>query len=101
MKLAGVEIGSVVAVPSQVLKTEHSKTARPDDGRRQEERDHYYTESRRIMLVHRLFPSTEPGQVYELLIYVLPARSGTLAGVERVEYFFGGFGWENKVFVAR
>jgi hypothetical protein len=101
MKVAGVEIGSSVALPNQVLKSDHSKAARQDEGRRKLERDEYYASARRVMLVHRLFPSTEPGQVYEILIYLVPARSATLAGVERVEYFFGGHGWNNRVFTAR
>lgn len=87
MRLAGVEIGSSVALPNQVLKSEHSKTAKQDDGSRQLERDKYYENARRVMLVHRLFPSTEPGQVYEILIYLLPARSATLAGVKELSIF--------------
>lgn len=101
MKVAGLEIGSGVTLPSQLLKSEYSKIAQPDDGRRREERDNYYSECRRIMLVHKLFPSTEPGELYDILIYVLPARGANLSVVDRVEYFFGGFGWNNKVFTVR
>ncbi len=100
MKIGGVEVGAVVAIPSKLEKTEHSKTSRIDDGRRHQERDQYYAAARRVMLVHRLFPTTEAGQLYDILIYLVPAYRGTLSGVDRVEYFFGGYGWQNKVFVA-
>src|SRR5687767_3207938 len=39
VRVAGVEIGAVFATPNQTLKSEHSKTARVDDGRRQQERN--------------------------------------------------------------
>lgn len=52
------------------------------------------------MLVHKLFQSTEAGELYDILIYVVPTRKATLSGVSRVEYFFGGYGWQNRIFEA-
>src|SRR6266446_6256437 len=57
----------------------------------------HYNETRRIMLVHRLFLSSRPNQVYDVLIYLVPHYEGSLVGVTGVEYFFGGY-WANKVF---
>jgi hypothetical protein len=60
-------------------------------------RDQFKESSRHLMLVHRLFLSTKPGQIYDALIYVVPTRSGSLAGVTHVDYFFGRY-WGNKIF---
>jgi len=38
----------------------------------------------------------EDGQLYDILIYVIPHKS-SLAGVISVEYFFGTY-WGNKIF---
>jgi hypothetical protein len=60
-------------------------------------RENFYDETRRVMLVHRLFRSTKPGQVYDVLIYLVPRDNVTLVAVTGVEYFFGRY-WGNKVF---
>ena len=52
------------------------------------------------MVVHRLFKSAESGQLYDVLIYLVPARGGNLSSVQRVEYFFGGFDWKDRIFPA-
>jgi hypothetical protein len=101
MKIGAVEIGAVIAIPSRIEKTENLQTFRDDeDKRRKQERESYYKKTRRIMLVHKLFPSTESGELYDILIYLIPAFGGTLASVQRVEYYFGGLGWKHKIFSA-
>ena len=100
VKLGSIEVGAVIATPARIEKAEQSRTARSDDGRRQRERADYYDRARRVMLVHRLSPSTEEGQLYDILIYVVPAIQGSLASVAQVEYFFGAFGWKNQIFTA-
>ena len=40
------------------------------------------------------------GEVYDILIYVVPAKRGSLSGVSKVEYYFGGRGWRNKIFTS-
>lgn len=59
-------------------------------------REQYYVQSRRIMLVHRLYRSTKPNQVYDILIYLVPHPDGSLIEVVSVEYFFGRY-WGNHV----
>jgi len=100
IKLAGIEVGAVVALPSRLEKTDTVKSVREDDGTRRSERETYYARCRRAMLVHKLLPSSEPGELYDILIYVVPAFRGSLAGVSRVEYYFGGYGWKDRIFVA-
>lgn len=100
VKLWNLEIGAVNALPSALEKTE-SGVWRPDaDERRANERSAFYERTRRVMLVHKLFSSTEKGELYDILIYVVPSKDGTLSGVHRLEYFFGGHRWKNRIFVA-
>jgi hypothetical protein len=60
-------------------------------------RDSLYSEARNVMLVHRLQRSVDDGQLYDILIYLVPHQNASLAGVTKVEYFFGRH-WGNKVF---
>ena len=102
LKVWNIEVGAVVsALPSQMEKAKEARVSREDENKkRRTEREGYYQRTRRVMLVHKLFPSTESGQLYDLLIYIVPAQGGTLLCVQRVEYYFGGFGWEHRIFVA-
>jgi len=100
IKVWNLEIGAVNALPSALAKTEEGVWRSDENKRRENERATFYDSTRRVMLVHKLFQSTEKGELYDLLIYVVPAKDGTLSGVHRVEYFFGGHGWANRIFVA-
>jgi hypothetical protein len=60
-------------------------------------RETYYSQTRKLMLVHRLFRSTKPDQVYDVLIYLSPHGDSSLASVVRAEYYFGRY-WGYKVF---
>jgi hypothetical protein len=102
INLSAVELGALEARPGQInAATEKERGIREDsDRRRSNEREQYYEHTRRIMVVHRLFKSAETSQLYDVLIYLVPARGGSLASVQRVEYFFGGFGWKDRIFPA-
>ena len=60
-------------------------------------RNKYYEECRGVMLVHRLQHSITDGQLYDVLVYVIPHKTTSFAGVSSVEYFFGHY-WGDKVF---
>jgi hypothetical protein len=60
-------------------------------------REAYFSQTRKVMLVHRLFRSTKPDQVYDVLIYLSPHEDSSLASVVRAEYYFGRY-WGYKVF---
>lgn len=101
VKVWNLEIGAVNALPSAIEKTENARISRSDENQsRENERRAYYDRARRVMLVHKLFQSTEKGELYDILIYVIPSKDGTLSGVQNVEYFFGSYGWKNRIFVA-
>jgi len=99
LKIASVELGSIVVVPGgEVSQQEKEIGVRPDaDHVRERERAAYREKLREVMLVHRLYRSREEGQLYDLIIYVVPHKEASLAGVSRVEYFLGGY-WGNKIF---
>ena len=51
-----------------------------------------------LFLVHRLSPSTETDQLYDVLIYLVPGQKfGTLLTVASVDYYFGSY-WNKNVF---
>jgi hypothetical protein len=67
------------------------------DGRREKERAALRQSARDVMLVHRLQRSKQDRQLYDILIYVLPHKSASLAGVKTVEYYFGKY-WKSKIY---
>jgi hypothetical protein len=66
------------------------------DGPWTKSRDEVYATHRKLFLVHRLFPSSSPGQLYDILIQ-LTAHKTDIHGVAKVQYFFGD-GWRNQVY---
>jgi len=99
IKIASVELGPIVVASGQeVSQREKEIGVRQDKGKtRENERRAYRAQSRDIMLVHRLYRSREVGQLYDLIVYIVPHKQASLAGVSRVEYFLGSY-WGNKVF---
>jgi hypothetical protein len=99
VKVGGVEIGAaagLVATPGDFSSEDSRVGVFEDDNSRAAQRHDIYKTSRGAMLVHRLQKSNENGQLYDVLIYIIPHKSN-LAGVVKVEYFFGSY-WHNKVF---
>lgn len=100
IKLAGLEIGpssGLVASSGDFSAADNRVGIFLDDGTREKARSGIYKQAHGVMLVHRLQRSEEEGQQYDALIYVIPHKSTSFAGVSSVEYYFGRF-WGNKVF---
>jgi hypothetical protein len=100
VKVGSLELGSVPAVPGNEITPKESKYkvfVEDGNGIRGQERARYYESCRNVMLVHKVFKSFEEGQLFDIQIYLIPHFEGSLAGVARVEYFFGRM-WGNKVF---
>lgn len=100
-KVGFVEIGpssGMVAKPGDFSNEDTRVGVYVDkEGARAEERDALYQTARDVMLVHRLQRSSQDGQLYDILIYVIPHKGASLAGVTKVEYFFGHY-WGNKIY---
>ena len=60
-----------------------------------------YQPNRLVMLVHRIAPSEQAGQLYDILLYVIPhpGSDATLVGVKRVAYYFGK-SWGQNIFTS-
>ena len=119
ISIKGIEIGAITTEQLHNIQPIDSSSSGSREGEQEEEeeapeapedrypsnearelgraREAYRRSVRRIMLVHRLFRSTKPGQVYDVLIYLIPHKQGTLVEVSGVEYFFGRY-WKNEVF---
>lgn len=62
-----------------------------------EERDSIYQDNDGFFLVHAIEPSYEPGQLYDIFIYLIRHKSNALEDVEYAEFFLGAY-WDNKVY---
>jgi hypothetical protein len=58
-----------------------------------------YQQSRNIFLAHIIRPSAEPGQEYDVFIYLVRHRSTDFSDVRLAEFFLGRY-WGNEVFPA-
>lgn len=95
LKVSVVEIGAIRIDPSTKMP-KNSGTVTTDDGTFHKAREAF--RDCPIFIVHRLQPSDDPGQLYDVLVYIVPAlRHGSLLGVKSVDYYFGQY-WERKVY---
>ena len=103
LKVWNLEIGASYVEPgsARIRGGDVSAVRKDNDGKRWQQRQQYYKPNRNLQLVHRLAPSDKPGQVYDILIYLVPHydSDATLAGVKKVEYYFGK-SWGNSVFTS-
>ncbi len=99
LKLASFELGPNYVAPDKDLKPMSSTLeSRHDKGdERERERIQYYRPNRGIMLVHRIVPSAQKGQRYDILIYLIPHKDATIASISKVEYYFGTY-WKSQIF---
>ncbi len=67
---------------------------------RYKERDAIYKTQRGVMVVHKIFKSQKHGQIYDVLIYLIPHIGSNLIQVTSVDYYFGKM-WGGKVFNTR
>jgi hypothetical protein len=91
LKVASIEIGESHISPNKELTTNDGPfIIRSDENNaRYEERRKYYRPNRRVFLVHKIAPSSEPGQLYDILMYLVPHKEASLTGIKKVDYYFG------------
>lgn len=102
VKIASFELGaSYVSAGDGLVGKGGLHDARADEGNvRFEERRKYYEPNRRLFLVHKVAPSKDPEQLYDILIYLVPHhKEASLAAVSRVEYYFGK-SWGSRIFAS-
>jgi hypothetical protein len=93
---------SPVAIPASLLKaSEGPKSSDPATPEaRAEDRQRFYDESRKLVLVHVLSPSRQRGQLFDVYIYLKRHKDEAIDDVLTAEFFFGR-SWGNRVFVGQ
>lgn len=101
VKLANFEIGQSNYISRTDLNKSSGAIQIHQDKKdvRYKQREQYYKPNRNIQLVHRIAPSMQPGQLYDILVYVVPHHDGSLLSVQSVEYYFGR-SWDNNIFTS-
>lgn len=99
--VASIELGELYIAPGgrQSTLSKVIEVKKDEGQRRYQERGRYYLPNRDIFLVHTVRPSNHPDQLYDISLYLIPHKSATLGGVQRVEYYFGKH-WGDRIFVA-
>ena len=64
---------------------------------RREQRREIYERSRKLFLVHILSPSSKPGQLFDIQIYLKRHKEEPIEDVESAVFFFGR-SWGNRIF---
>jgi hypothetical protein len=102
VKIKDLELGAIKI--DQGVHTSSVEGSYADDGSREKERQNYYDEHRRVMLVHTISRSPDRNGWYDIRIFLVPHNRiedrnpklwATLDQVIRVEYYFGG-AWQNS-----
>jgi hypothetical protein len=101
VKVSSFELGATYIDPKKG-EAAHSNIVevKKDKGdARYNERGKYYKPNRDVFLVHRIKPSNDPNELYDIELYLLPHKSASLVPVQRVEYYFGKY-WHDRIFVS-
>jgi hypothetical protein len=61
------------------------------------ERQQMYQDCRGVFLVHVISPSEEPGQRFDIFVFLVRHKSDDFTDIEYAEFFFGHY-WGNRVF---
>lgn len=101
VKIASFELGALPQVQHGAgasTKVRGIVEIRADDGTFGASRGQFKAEFRNLFLVHRIAPSEDPDQLYDVVIYLVPSlKYGSLSGVVAVEYYMGNY-WGRQVF---
>lgn len=98
IKLSAFELGAVQVAPDRRVPANPNLVRADETGEFKALREK--TRELSLFLVHRLSPSAEDGQLYDVAIYVVTGlRAGTLKTVNQVEYYFGEH-WNRNVYTS-
>ncbi len=64
---------------------------------RREQRRQIYEESRKLFLAHIVSPSSKPGQLFDIQIYLKRHKGEPIEDVKSTAFFFGS-SWGNRIF---
>jgi len=100
-EVAAFKLGALPYVPVGATDAKVARgiiEIRDDDGTFDASRVQFKNEFRNLFLVHRIAPASDPEQLIDIVIYLVPSlKYGSLSGVTAVDYYFGKY-WGRKVF---
>ncbi|KAB8155147.1 hypothetical protein EZY14_004480 [Kordia sp. TARA_039_SRF] len=99
MKIGSFELDGLKVSGNNNLSNNHFEISEDQNNMRGKDRANVYKLHRGAMLTHKIFKSKKDGQLYDILIYVIPNKSSNLIQVKSVEYYFGKF-WGHKIFTS-
>lgn len=99
VKIGAFELDALTVTTASDIKNPKYQVSKDISGQREKERTAKYAAQRGIMLVHKIFKSLQEGQLYDILIYIIPHRDSNLIQVTKVDYFFGEM-WHSHIFSA-
>jgi len=99
---AGVKIGSFELQGLKVtentdIKNSNYETTIDENDERYNARKAFFEKQRGVMPVNKIYKSQKNGQLYDILIYLIPHKGHNLIQVTSVEYYFGK-NWGRKIF---
>ncbi len=88
-KVGWLELGASYVNPRQPHIGHSSLMTRTDkDKTFKREHDRIYNGAKQVFIAHRIVPSKVEGQLYDVILYLVPHTS-SLVNIDRVEYYFG------------
>ena len=101
VKLFSLELGASYVAPNVESKTFETNFEHYTDKNdvRWKQREQCYIPNRRVFLVHKIGPSKQKGQLYDIELYLAAHKDASLAAIAKVEYYFGKY-WGNQIFVS-
>jgi hypothetical protein len=101
VKFGPIELAALTSIPAAIPEgvgvPSSWRGLKKDNGDLMKLWESYPAYSNNVMLVHKVFPSSEPDQEYDVLLYLVERREGALLGVSWVEYYFGPY-WSNYIY---
>ena len=97
VKIGSFELQGLKISVNNGSTNSHFQLSEDYGGQREKERIYLYEKQRGVMLVHKIFKSQKEGQLYDILMYMIPHKNSNLIQVTSVDYSFGRM-WNNKIF---
>jgi hypothetical protein len=98
LKIGSLELGTTYVAPDTSSGQNLAGIeVEEDDDTRENEHAEILNDWRFLAVVHRLSPSSRPGQRYDALVYLTMYGDNNLLGVTKVSYYLGPW-WGGQVF---
>ena len=96
----GEDLRDLEKIPAASEKPSSSPGSEPADRTAKawaDSRDALYAATRGVFIAHLIEPSDEPGQEFDIFIYLVRHKSTDFSDIQYAEFFLGSY-WQNRVF---